>query len=121
MVWSNFVLVNNYQMDTILYVRQTHHFTIIMRHFVLECRHGAGKVGEQLPKPEHLGPGKMVDNVQCCYPARERLVAINGGKVWAMHQAVESFTDQLFVCVCWFMYEWRVVINLRSKKLFLTF
>ena len=80
--------------------RQTHHFTIIMKHFILKCRHGAGEVGDQLPKPEHLGPGKVVDNVQCSYPAHERLVAINGGKVWAMHQAVESFTDQLFVCVC---------------------
>ena len=71
-----------------------------MRHFILECRHGAGKVGDQLPKPEHLGLGKVVDNMQCSYPARERLVAINGGKVWAMHQAVESFTNQLCVCVC---------------------
>ena len=47
-------------------------------------------------------------------------MAVNGGKVWAMHQAVESFTDQLFVCVCvcWFMYEWRVVINCKIKKTF---
>ena len=80
--------------------QQTHHFTVIMRYFILKCRHGTGEVGDQLPKPEHLGPGKVVDNVQCSYPARERLMAINGGKVWAMHQAVESFTDQLFVCVC---------------------
>lgn len=56
-------------------------------------------MGDQLPKPEHLGPGKVIDNMQCAYPAYERLMAIKGGKLWAMYQAVECITDQLCVCV----------------------
>ena len=55
----------------------------------------------------------MVDYVQSSYPADERIMAIDGGQVGTMYQAVESITDQLgvyvdryvyvYVCVCMYI------------------
>jgi len=35
--------------------------------------------------------------VQSSYPADERLMAIDGGQVWTMYQAVQSIDDKLDV------------------------
>jgi len=78
----------------------TYHFTVIVMDVLLKCCHDAREVGHQLPKPEHLGPREVVDYVQSSYPAGERLMAIDGGQLWTMYQAVKSITDQLGVCVC---------------------
>ena len=78
--------------------RHSYHFIAIMRNFIFKCCHCAREVGNKLPKPEHLRLCRVVvDNVKCSYSACERLMTI---KLWAMHQAVESITDQLCVCVC---------------------
>lgn len=69
---------------------KSYHFTVVMRHSVLECCYDAREVGDKLPKPEHLRLHKVVDSVKCSYSTCERLVTL---KLWAVHQAVESITD----------------------------